>query len=240
MSPKGYTLNCDLGEGQVDESSIIPYIDLASVACGGHFGTDDSIRETLMGIKKYGKKAGAHPSYPDSIHFGRKSLVMDSKDLIQSIQEQIQKFISNAEKEQISLNHIKFHGALYNDAAENQQLANLLMLFLKNNYPKIPILVPPFSEMEKAAKAHRIAFMLEVFGDRGYSADYRLVSRCASNSLFTDREKIMSQMDYIINSNKIQAVDGKLLPIQADTICIHGDNPGILDFLPFFRDQFWK
>lgn len=235
-----YTLNCDLGEGMKNEASIIPFIDLASVACGGHFGDRNSIRETLTLIKRLGKKAGAHPSYPDRENFGRNSMLIEPEVLIQSLRNQILLFIEVDEQEEIGCDHIKFHGALYNDAAENQDLALALALFLKREFPEIPLFVPPHSEIQKAAKELDLPHKLEVFGDRAYRNDYKLLSRSVENSLFTQKKQVISHMESILEHKQIQTTTGDFIPIQADTICFHGDNPGIMEFLPFVRDQFWK
>jgi UPF0271 protein len=213
---------------------------LASVACGGHFGERKSIRETLALVKRFGKKAGAHPSYPDRQNFGRKSIALNPEFLIQSLREQIELFLDVAAKEQVSIDHIKFHGALYNDAAEKGDLALLLVSFLKNEYPAIPLLVPPCSEIERVARELNLPIKMEVFGDRGYRNDYKLLSRTEENSLFTQKKQVISHMESIIEKNQIQTASGELIPIEADTICFHGDNPGIMDFLPFVRDRFWK
>lgn len=240
MSPNSYSLNCDLGEGLANESLIIPWIDLASVACGGHCGDQHSIRETLILVKRFGKMAGAHPSYPDWENFGRKTMDISSEDLLQSLRAQLLLFLVVAEKEQITIDHIKFHGALYNDAAEKRQLAVLLAVFLKHEFPNIPLFVPPNSEIEKAVKEMNIPFKLEVFGDRAYQNNYKLLSRTEENSLFTKKKQVFYHLKSIIEFNQIQTPTGELLPIKADTICIHGDNPGILEFLPFVCLQFWK
>lgn len=240
MSSTPCTLNCDLGEGIANEASIIPFIDLASVACGGHFGNEDSIRDTLILVKRFGKKAGAHPSYPDKENFGRKSLVIAPEVLIQSLRDQLRLFFDAAEKEKISVDHIKFHGALYNDAAEDYPFALLLGDFLKREFPNIPLFVPPNSEIESVAKELNLPFKLEVFGDRAYRIDYKLLSRSDKNSLFTQKKQVISHMESILEHKQIQTATGDLIPIEADTICIHGDNPGIMEFLPFVRDRFWK
>lgn len=240
MSPHSYSLNCDLGEGVTNESLIIPWIDLASVACGGHCGDQHSIQETLTLVKIFGKKAGAHPSYPDWENFGRSTMDIKPEVLIQSLREQLGLFLDVAEKEKIGMDHIKFHGALYNDSAEKRELAYLLVNFIKNEFPSIPLFLPPHSEIEKAAKKVEIPFKLEVFGDRAYRNNYKLLSRRDKDSLFTQKKQVIFHLKSIIELNQIQTTAGELLPIQADTICIHGDNPGIGEFLPFIRDQFWK
>lgn len=240
MLRSDYTLNCDLGEGISDEELIIPFIDVASVACGGHFGNQQTIKNTLALIKKFDKKAGAHPSYPDLENFGRKSISIQPKALINSLRDQINLFLSVSEKENIPLNHIKFHGALYNDVAANVELANELVAFLKLEFDQIPLFAPPHSEIEKAANNINLPIKLEIFGDRAYQDNYKLLSRSIVNSLFTKKNQVVSHLESILNHGKIKTVSGGSIPIHADTICVHGDNPGIMEFLPFIRNQFWK
>jgi UPF0271 protein len=240
MSKPSLTLNCDLGEGINNEAEIIPLIDLASVACGGHYGDHESIRETLSLVKRFGKKAGAHPSYPDRKNFGRKSIILPPQDLIQSLQEQISLFVDVSKSEKNFMDHIKFHGALYNDAAENHDLAVILVGFLKNEYPLTPLFVPPNSEIERVALKARHPIKLEVFADRSYLENYKLVSRSVENSLFTKKNLVISHLEFMIDQGKIRTHSGALIPIKADTICIHGDNPGLMEFLPFVRRKFWK
>lgn len=233
-------INCDLGEGISGEPLIIPLIDVASVACGGHFGDGDSIRETLKLCKSLGKKAGAHPSYPDLENFGRKTLDIPIDELLSSLLSQIQLFLKVADQLNFPIDHIKFHGALYNDAAANPDLANILTDFLVSHFFNIPIFVPPHSQMEHFAKAKNLKFRLEIFGDRGYEDDFSLVSRAKSGSLLTTSESIIRQLEPVFDRGELISISGKPLPVEADTICFHGDNPGLLEFLPIIRNRFWK
>lgn len=241
MTPQiSYTINCDLGEGMPNEADIIPLIDVASIACGGHFGDKVSIKASLGLVKKFGKKAGAHPSYPDLENFGRKTLTIPSNELIDSIKNQIDLYLNVAKSENIPMDHIKFHGALYNDASEQEFLAELLIDFLKSEFLGIPLLVPPHSELEKAALQNAVPIRLEIFGDRAYQNNYRLVGRKTENSLFCNTDQIISHLDEILMRGQIKTYFGDMIPIQADTICFHGDNPKILEFLPQVRNRFWK
>lgn len=235
-----YTINCDLGEGFSNEAQIIPLIDRASVACGGHFGDVNSIRATLRLVKKFDKKAGAHPSYPDLENFGRKTMSISPTDLIKSLKSQIGLFLEVAKSESIEVDHLKFHGALYNDAAENPGLADLLVNFLKSDFPEIPLFVPPHSEIERAALARKLPVLLEIFGDRAYQDNYKLVSRKTENSLFTQTNQVIPHLEPVFDLGKIRTFTGSMIPIQADTLCFHGDNPGIIEFLPQVRQRFWK
>lgn len=240
MSQTTLTINCDLGEGMSNEKEVVPLIDLASVACGGHFGDHKSVAKTLVLVKHFGKRAGAHPSYPDRENFGRKSLSIPFPQLIQSLKDQIQLFESLANKENVPLDHIKFHGALYNDAAENQELSQFLVDFLREDYPNVALFVPPYSELENAAIQNGHPIKREVFGDRAYLENYKLVSRSVENSLLTNENQVFHHLDSILNKGQILTNSGTLIPVHADTLCFHGDNPGIMKFLPFVRDKFWN
>jgi len=233
-------INCDLGEGISSEEKIFPWIDAASVACGGHYGDQFSIEKTLLLAKRFGKKVGAHPSYPDKENFGRKSISISSEELISSIQNQIQLFLEVSKKVGLSLDHIKFHGALYNDAAASSDLADLLTGFLKRSYPEATVFTPPNSQMEVLAKKKGLAIKREIFADRAYNADFSLVSRSISGSLLSDEKSISTHLNQIFSTGEILAIDGTKLPVKADTLCFHGDNPGLEIFLPKIRNKWWK
>ncbi len=233
-------INCDLGEGIADEELIITLIDAASVACGGHFGDDDSIRKTLRICESYGKKAGAHPSYPDLENFGRKSLDIQIDKLLYSLLDQIELFLKVADELNMSIDHIKFHGALYNDAASKPELASELTDFLASHFFEIPIFVPPHSQMEHFAKAKDLRYKLELFGDRGYEDDFSLVSRANSGALLTTSDAIVRHLTPIFERGELISISEKRLSVEAYTICFHGDNPGLFEFLPIIRNRFWK
>jgi UPF0271 protein len=233
-------INCDLGEGISDENSIIPLIDAASVACGGHVGDAGSIRNTVIQCQRQGKKVGAHPSYPDHANFGRKSIELHPEVLLRSIEEQIGLFVSIAAGLHAPIDHIKFHGALYNDAAAKTELAELLTDFLAMNFPEIPVFVPPHSEMGKLARAKNLPLRIEIFGDRAYENDFSLASRSKPGSLLTRFDAVLRHLQSVFEEGYLVSIDGKRLPISAETICFHGDNPGLMEFLPEIRKRFWK
>lgn len=233
-------INCDLGEGVTQEESIYPYIDCASIACGGHTGDLQSIEESLHYCDRYKVKAGAHPSYPDRENFGRKSLKIPFSQLEESLLDQVKLFEKSIRKFQLNIDHIKFHGALYNDAAKDPILANQLCEFISKYYPKISLFLPPHSEVEKAALAKGLLIRREVFGDRRYQADYRLTSRTYSGALLSDLKEVEEQIDLLISHSTLRTDTGTYLPIRAETLCFHGDNPGIHTFLPIIRAKYWS
>ncbi|MBN3582325.1 LamB/YcsF family protein [Algoriphagus aestuarii] len=233
-------INCDLGEGIKSEESIFPWIDAASVACGGHFGDQESMAKTLELAKKYGKKAGSHPSYPDKENFGRKSMKISIENLIDSIHSQIENFQKESRDLDISMDHIKFHGALYNDAARDERLADQLTDFLQEAFPKSIIFCSPASFMERFSIKKGLNFKLEVFADRAYNSDLSLVSRTIRGSLLSDYESISSHLEVLFSEGKILSASGDKLPVNADTLCFHGDNPGLNHFLPKIRKKWWN
>jgi 5-oxoprolinase (ATP-hydrolysing) subunit A len=238
--PNSLEINCDLGEGIPYEEKIFPWIDAASIACGGHYGDEKSIRHSLLLAKQNAVKVGIHPSYPDRENFGRKSLNIPFDQLEESLLVQIRLFQSISTELGMEADHIKFHGALYNDSAKNNSLAEQLTGFLKRNVPDLCVLVPPLSEMEKVAKSVGLKTKLEVFGDRTYKDNYLLLERDQPKALLTDLEDIEVHISSILKEKTLISSSGKKLPIHANTLCIHGDNPGILNFLPSIRLKFWN
>lgn len=233
-------INCDLGEGVAWEEEIFPFIDVASLACGGHYGTQESLDNSINLAKKFNKKIGAHPSYPDRINFGRVTQNIPKEDLVVQIKYQIEWFVECALAHKVSMDHIKFHGALYNDAASDPVLASLLTSFLAAVYPTIPLLVPPHSQLEHHAQLKDIPIRLEVFADRSYTPNYQLSPRIQEGSLLQSLESVDAQVNRLIFEGKLESQTGECLPIVADTLCFHGDNPSILDFLPILRKRYWS
>lgn len=233
-------INCDLGEGMPNEKQIFPLIDTASIACGGHFGDEKSINESLELALKYKKKVGAHPSYPDQKNFGRKTMKISDKDLKKSILIQILKFEQLAEKAGVPMDHIKFHGALYNDAAKSPEFADILTDFIATHFHNTPIFAPPHSQLEKQIHEKGLKQRVEVFGDRRYLDNYQLVPRSVFGSHMITESDITPHLKTLLENGYLLSDSGKKLPIHADTICFHGDNPGINDFLPIIRNSFWS
>jgi len=232
-------INCDLGEGIASEEAIFPYLDVASLACGGHFGNINTLNASMALAKRFGKKVGAHPSYPDLANFGRLSMQLPPAVLLATLEAQISLFVKAAQESALTMDHIKFHGALYNDIAKDASLASLLTDFLGSNYPGIPVFVPPNSEMERQVLEKGLPFRREVFADRAYLINYQLSPRGTIGALLSTRAAVEHQVRSILLERQLQTPSGILLPITADTLCFHGDNPGIVAFLPYLRTTYW-
>lgn len=227
---KQIDINCDMGEGMSNEQDIIPLISSISIACGGHTGNVNTMRETIQLAKKFSVSIGAHPSYPDTINFGRVKMQMDESSLRKSIIEQIQTLVKIANEENYPIKHVKPHGALYNEAAKDYKLAELIGECILAINPTLSLWGLPQSALEKAAATLNIHFVAEGFADRTYQADGSLTPRTASNALITNEAECLQQVGQLITENTITATNGQVIDCKVQTICIHGDGPNALTF----------
>jgi len=210
-------LSADLGEGAPGEDAIWPMIDSANVACGGHVGDDESMRDAVARAAQFNVKLGAHPSYPDRENFGRKSLELAPDALRASLVAQISALRAFA-----PIHHVKPHGALHNDAHKNRALANVIIEAIRVVDPEIAIVAPDHSQMAAAARDADTRVIREAFADRRYEADGSLVSRKEPGSLLTV-EEAAAQAELLASEGVVIARDGSRVRIAFDTICIHAD-----------------
>lgn len=213
-------INCDVGEGMSNERSLFKYISSCSIACGGHAGDAQSMREILKLAKEFGVAAGAHPSYPDKENFGRISLDISRENLIRSIRDQVDHLIDIANELHVELDHIKAHGALYNDAVKNENIAEI---FIEAVSPYgLPLYVPYNSIVATKASEKKLAIVYEAFADRNYNEDLSLISRSSKDALKNDPLKVIDHVTSM-HQGKVQTLNGEAQAIKADTFCIHSD-----------------
>lgn len=225
-------INCDLGEGTGNDAAIMPFISSCSIACGGHFGDDHTMRQTVRLAKQNGVGCGAHPSYPDRANFGRKPMAIPVAELSHSLNQQITDFHRICLEEGVVLHHIKLHGALYNQAAKDPQTALIVLDAIDKTSLKVPIYAPWKSALAKAAKG-RYRILFEAFADRRYHADLRLVSRSHPDAVITDKEEVSRQVLSILKKGQLTTIEGRIVPIKADTFCVHGDQRNAVEILRF-------
>jgi len=232
-------LNCDLGEGMSNDAAIMPYLGSCNIACGGHTGDDTSVLKTVRLAKVHHVKIGAHPSYPDRKNFGRVPVNIAFSSLEKSLIQQIERVRVIAENENLVLNHIKFHGALYLDSLSSQKLAKQLARLLANEYKGLPIYAPFGSKMGQEALLHNIPLKYEGFADRAYLTGSTLLNRKEPNALLTNLKEIENQVVSMINYDSVTGINKKKYAIRTDTICIHGDHPKAIEIAkllsPFIR-----
>lgn len=222
-------LSCDLGEasdesGRAVERELWTLIDAANVACGGHAGDEDSMRDGARISAARGIILGAHPSYPDRENFGRKSMSMESRELRRALIRQLSTFAKIAAAEGLSIQRIKAHGALYNDAHRDRALAEVLVDAAHEIDESMSIVAADTSQMALAARDRGMHVIREAFADRRYMADGSLVSRKEADALLSI-EEAAEQAFRLSTSGEVVARSGNILPLEFDTLCIHADTP---------------
>ncbi len=221
-------INSDLGEGMGNDAHIMPFISSCNIACGAHAGDIGTMEKTIDLALKYKVKIGAHPSYPDRKNFGRKVMEIDPEQLSQSLLEQVQSLNIILHKKGTSLHHIKPHGALYNEAAVNPEIAQLIIDLVKKHFPECVLYVPDQSVIGRLAAENSLNIQFEVFADRNYQDDLSLVSRNETNAIIRDTDMVKEHLLRMVNEGLVKTVTGNLKPIKANTICVHGDHPEAL------------
>lgn len=223
-------LNCDLGEGCGNDHLIMPYISSANISCGYHAGDEHSMREAMQLAKQYNVAVGIHPSYPDKENFGRKEMMIEAHELRNMIAEQILFFKRIASELDIIPTHIKPHGALYNVAAKNHEIALMIAQTVLLIDSSLIIYGLANSQSALAAERYGIKFCHEVFADRTYTDEGLLTPRSASNALIENEEASLKQITQMVKSGNVTSTTGKIISIKPDTICIHGDGPHAVQF----------
>lgn len=231
-------LNADLGEGSVNEEAILALVSSANIACGGHTGDTQSMRLALQLAKRYGVAVGAHPSFPDREHFGRKPMQIESAMLFRSLQQQIQDLATIAVEVGIPLGHIKPHGALYNQAASDPRLIELmieLILSLGNVYKLFAL---AGSQLATRARAAGIEVIEEAFADRRYRKDGSLVPRDLPGAVIESISDAIQQSLTLIQSHHLQSIEQEPITMHAQTLCVHGDGAHALALIRELRLAF--
>lgn len=229
-------INCDLGEGGEYDAELMPLISACNIACGGHAGTLETMQHTVGLALGRDVEIGAHPSYPDKENFGRKSLDISAEDLQLSLVAQILSLKQIAEAEGAKLSHIKPHGALYNDAAKDKKIAQIIIDSVLDFDEILPLFVPQDSVISEMSKG-KIPLIFEAFADRNYNQNYSLVSRSKSNALITEKEAVLDHLFAMFSEGKICCENGVEISCKADTFCLHSDTPNSVEILRFLHEK---
>jgi 5-oxoprolinase (ATP-hydrolysing) subunit A len=240
MSDQRIDLNCDMGEsfgaytiGHDEE--VMPFITSANVACGLHAGDPTVIRETIRLAKRHGVAVGAHPGFPDLAGFGRRELKMTPREVEDSLVYQIAAVSGIAAAEGVRLQHVKAHGALYNMAVKDAELAAAIARAIAAVDRSLLMLGLPGSELLRAAGAQGLTAVGEAFADRAYEPDGQLVSRRKPGAVIHDPEAVVARVVRLAKDGVVTAVDGSTVALDARTICTHGDTPGAHELVKRIR-----
>ncbi|WP_394204921.1 5-oxoprolinase subunit PxpA [Shewanella waksmanii] len=217
-------INADLGEGFNFDQQLMALITSANIACGGHAGDTTSMRQTVKWAKDYGVRIGAHPSYPDKVNFGRQAVQLTKSALTASLTEQITDLIKVCDELDCQLEYIKPHGALYNKVAVDTTEASVLINTIKSINPKLALMTLAGSPLVDLAKQHNIEVIEEAFADRRYLATGQLSPRSQQGAVIEDVEQVLAQAMAIARGQAIATLDNHTYQINAQSLCLHGDN----------------
>ena len=223
-------LNCDMGEGIGNDEEIMPFITSANISCGFHAGNGDTIRHTMLLAVKHQVHVGAHPSFHDKENFGRKEMHLAQDKLYAIVLEQLIKIDLIAKEKGATLHHVKPHGALYNMAARDAAIAHTVALAVKDFDENLVLYGLSNSFLISEAKAIGLKTAAEVFADRTYSDEGSLTPRSQPNALIEDEEQCIQQVLQMIHHGTVTTTSGKIIPMIAETICIHSDGKHAVSF----------
>lgn len=219
-----------MGEGIGNDALIMPFISSANIACGFHAGDDDTIKQTIELALKHGVAIGAHPSFNDRGNFGRTPMDVSQNELYDLISIQLNRIIQIAEQLNAKIHHVKPHGALYNMAAKDAAMSSTIAKAVKNIDYGLVLYGLSNSYLINEAKAIGITTASEVFADRTYTDDGTLTPRSQPNALIEDEAMAIEQVLKMITAKNVYSTSGKIITINADTVCIHGDGVHAVSF----------
>ncbi|HET7291114.1 MAG TPA: 5-oxoprolinase subunit PxpA [Vicinamibacteria bacterium] len=223
-------LNADVGEGKGDDEALLPLVTSASVACGFHAGDPEFMARTVAAAARAGVAVGAHPSFPDREGFGRRPMRRPPEAVFADVLYQIGALQAVCRARGVRLVHVKPHGALYNQAAADPELARAIACAVRAADPGLVLVGLASSRaMREAAEASGLRYAAEAFADRRYEPDGTLVPRGAPTALVAAPADAAAQAVGIATRREVVAADGSTIRLSADTLCLHGDTPGATD-----------
>jgi UPF0271 protein len=218
-----------MGEGMLNDASLMPLISSANIACGYHAGNEDTIKRTIELALEHNVAIGAHPSYHDRANFGRLSQSISLVELAELISDQLNIFEKITNQMGCKIHHVKLHGALYNDCAKDALSSKIVAQTIQAIDPSIMLYGLSGSHSIKEAKAIGLRSVEEVFADRTYQANGQLTPRYLDHALITDPNESAQQVLSMVLDQEIKTHDGTMIAVNAETICIHGDHPDAVE-----------
>jgi UPF0271 protein len=229
---KRLLLNCDMGESfgpwnmGLDEE-VMPLVDLANVACGFHASDPVTMTRTVLLAKHAGTLIGAHPSYPDLVGFGRRSLQCHPQEVVSMVQYQIGALDGIARAHGLRVSYVKPHGAMYNDMMKDHDILRAVLEGVTRYDASLPLMLMATADntaVKTIAEEFGALLMLEAFADRAYDERGFLVPRSVAGSVYHDEAKILQQSLRLAEEGRVTTLEGTEVVLDADTLCVHGDN----------------
>lgn len=230
-------LNCDIGEGCGSDAELMRYISSANIACGFHAGNGDTMRKTVELALNHGVAIGAHPGYADPENFGRTQMDLAPAEVKRLIFDQLDALKRVCEPLGAKIRHVKPHGALYNQAAKDRELAAAIAEAVAEWDRNLIFYGLSGSEMITAAEKVGLRTASEVFADRTYRSDGSLTPRTEPNALITESETSITQVLDMIRYGRVRSTDAIMVAIKCETICLHGDGVHAVEFAKLIRER---
>ncbi|MCA0992153.1 LamB/YcsF family protein [Guptibacillus hwajinpoensis] len=239
---KSVDLNSDLGESFGaykigNDENVLEFISSANIACGYHAGDHNVMMKTVALAKELGVSIGAHPGFPDLGGFGRREMKLSSNEVFNLVAYQIGAIQGIANVHQTKVHHVKPHGALYNLAAKDPAIAKAIANAVYAVDSELILYGLAGSELIKAGRERGLTVAQEVFADRTYQPDGTLTPRSEPNAMIHNADQAVDRVIRMINEQQVKTVNGEDVAIQADTICVHGDEPEALKFVQQLRER---
>ncbi len=236
-------LNCDMGESfgawkMGADELIMPYIDMANLACGFHAGDALTMTKTVKLAVQNNVKIGAHPAYQDLVGFGRRSMKYSIEEIKAIILYQIGALNAFCKIHDTNISYVKPHGALYNDMMSDENLYKAILEAISSYDKDIKLMILSTvknDEFESIAKQYGISLIFEVFADRNYTDEGKLVLRSHKDAVVHDENQVAQRLSTLKEKGYLESINHKKLFIKADTICVHGDNEKAVEFIKLIR-----
>lgn len=233
-------LNADVGESLGayaigDDAALMRSVTSVSIAAGFHAGDPTVLRRTVRLARDAGVAVGAHPGFPDLAGFGRRNMTIPAPELEDLVLYQIAAVAGVAASEGVALHHVKAHGALYNMAVHDRATADAIARAARAFSPSLRMCAPPGSVMERAALDAGLRVAREGFADRAYQPDGSLVPRHVPGAMIVGVEDVVTRAIGMATERRVVCIDGSVLPLEIDTICVHGDTPGAPSLAAWLR-----
>ncbi|WP_342609476.1 5-oxoprolinase subunit PxpA [Vibrio tritonius] len=241
MTLQNITLNCDMGESfgawtMGDDEQVMPWIDMANIACGFHASDPHVMSRTIDLAIEHEVMIGAHPSYPDLQGFGRRAMAFSEQEISELLIYQIGALKALCESKNTRLDYVKPHGALYHDMMNQPDVFRAVVDAVSCfNVPLMIMATSNNQEFLDVADLYDVPLLFEAFADRTYQGNGRLMPRTEKGSVLAKEEDIINQVKQIARYGKVTSADGFVIPMEADTLCVHGDNKDAIALIEKIR-----
>lgn len=223
-------LNCDLGESfgswnMGSDKEVMPWIDMANIACGFHASDPHIMNETVQLAVQHQVKIGAHPGYNDKVGFGRRSLYHTPQQITELVLYQVGALRAFTDLHQTSICYIKPHGALYNDMMKDVTILEAIVKAAATF--RVPLMVLASSNNSRyldIADQYDVPLLFETYADRTFTDSGHLTPRTHANAVLKNESDILHQVKQLVTFGSVHTTSGNSIPVEADTICVHGDN----------------